>query len=320
MTITHVEHTIDVAAPADTVARIIGDVSSWPLYFPPTVHAERLQAWQEQDGGTEETIQIWALANGDLRTWTSRRRLSADGRRIDFRQVHSPAPVATMGGTWQLEDTDDGGCRVRLDHHYSAIDDDVEALHLIERAVDTNSRAELAALKASAERVEQDGVLFTFEDTDLMDGALSQAYAFLRDADLWPHRLPHVARLDLTETPPGLQVMEMDTRSPDGSVHTTRSGRVCFDDQRIVYKQTTLPKGLAAHVGQWTFEELPTGRISVSSRHSVIIDIDALATLPRPPADLADARAAVRHALGSNSRATLAAAREHVRALPQPIR
>jgi len=32
----------------------------------------------------------------------------------------------------------------------------------------------------------------------------------------------------------------MDTVSPNGSAHTTKSYRVCFPHDRIVYKQTTL--------------------------------------------------------------------------------
>ena len=55
-------------------------------------------------------------------------------------------------------------------------------------------------------------------------------------------RLPHVARVVLTEDTPGLQFLEMDTRTKDGSTHTTKSVRVCFPDTRIAYKQITLPR------------------------------------------------------------------------------
>jgi len=312
MSTTHVEHAVTVAAPASAVAAIITDVTSWPLHFPPTVHAERLDGATGADGHREERIRIWAMANGLLRTWTSRRRLSADGRRIDFEQVQSQHPVAAMSGSWRVED-DEGGCRVRLLHAYAAVDDDPAALALIGTAVDTNSRSELAALRSSAERLAgDDGLLLSFEDTEVMDGTVADAYAFVRDAALWPQRLPHVVRLDLTESPGGLQVMEMDTRSPDGSVHTTRSGRVCLDD-RIVYKQTTPPAALVAHTGRWTFEQQDGGHVAVTSHHSVIIDPDALPTLPVELRELPRARDAVRHALGSNSRATLAAAGAHLR-------
>ncbi|MCZ9344803.1 hypothetical protein NGM37_44355, partial [Streptomyces sp. TRM76130] len=66
--------------------------------------------------------------------------------------------------------------------------------------------------------------------------------------------------------------------------------------------------------GEWAFEDLADGRVRVTSRHRVIIDADALAALPRPPASPADARTAVRNALGANSRATIAAAQAYTAA------
>jgi aromatase len=305
MALTHSEHAIDIAAPAATVAAVVGAVSSWPTFFPPTVHARR-----ESGDDREETIRIWATANGELRTWTSLRTLSADGRRVDFDQQEPRHPVAAMGGSWRI--TSDGdGCRVVLLHHYAAVDDDPDVLEKMNRAVDTNSTAELAALKSSAERAAAD-LVYSFADTEVIEGPLDEAYAFVNDCARWPERLPHVARLHVDEPVTGLQMMEMDTRSADGSVHTTVSGRVCFDGERIVYKQTTPPRGLAGHRGEWTFEQRDGGRVLVTSRHTVVLDPDAFASLPNPPADLDEARALVRHALGSNSRTTLAHAKAHV--------
>ena len=65
-----VEHEIRVLAPAEEVYRLIADVASWPRIFPPTVHVEHV----EQDKA-EERIRIWATANGEAKTWTSRRVL-----------------------------------------------------------------------------------------------------------------------------------------------------------------------------------------------------------------------------------------------------
>ncbi|MFI8997839.1 aromatase/cyclase [Streptomyces sp. NPDC053542] len=308
MTLTQVTHSAEVSAPASEVYRIISDVTSWPLHFPPTLHAERIAA----EGDTER-IRIWALANGEPRTWVSTRRLDPRGLVIEFAQTEPRDPVAAMSGTWRITERTDGTCTVRLDHAYRAVGDAPEALERIARAVDTNSEAELASLKRAAESAADFPVLhLEFEDSEVIAGSPAEAYDFLCDAARWADRLSHVERIVLKEETPGLQFMEMDTRSPDGSVHTTTSGRVCVPTSRIVYKQVRLPKVLRSHTGEWRFEALPAGRVQVTSRHSVIIDPEAVAALPDPPPSLDAARAAVRNALGANSRATLATAKAHI--------
>ncbi|MCO1576044.1 aromatase/cyclase [Crossiella sp. SN42] len=310
VTRTEVTHQIDVAAPAEAVYRIVADVSRWPLYFPPTVHAERVAG-----DDTEERIRICALANGDLRSWESRRRLFPDRHRVEFEQVVPADPVAAMGGAWTVRPNPGGGCVIVLDHHYRALGDDPANLARIASAVETNSVAELANLKRVAERAaEEPELLFEFADTVTIAGPVEAVYDFLYDAARWPERLPHVARLDLREDTPGLQHMEMDTRSPDGSLHTTVSGRVCEPNRRISYKQVKLPAALRAHNGEWLFESTSDGQVTVTARHQVFLDPEGIAALPNPPESLAAARTAVRNALGANSRATLAKAREHVEA------
>ncbi|PKK13866.1 MAG: cyclase [Thermomonospora sp. CIF 1] len=304
---TEVSHRIDVAAPAQAVYRIVADVSRWPLYFPPTVRAERI------DGDdAEERIRIWALANGELRTWESRRRLYPDRHRVEFEQTRPQHPVAAMGGAWTIRPRPDGGCTVVLDHHYRAVDDDPVGLDRIARAVDSNSRSELEHLRRAAERGDAEAeLLLDFSDTETVTGPLEEVYDFIYDVAKWPERIPHVQRIEVREDTPGLQYMEMDTRSPDGSVHTTISGRVCLP-RRISYKQVKLPPVLAAHNGEWLFEPGPDGTVTVTARHQVILDPEGIAALPDPPPSPAAAREAVRHALGSNSRATMAKAREFV--------
>jgi aromatase len=305
---TFVTHQVTVRAPAAVIYQIIADVSRWPLYFPPTVRAERVSG-----DDTAEVIRIWAVANDELRTWESRRRLSAGGLRVEFAQTKPSHPVAAMSGTWRIAETGDG-CLVSLDHEYRAVDDDSAARELIDRAVDANSRAELEHLRRAAElgTARQDLVL-DFSDSQTMRGSLEDAYAFIYEAGRWPERIPHVARLELREDVPGLQRMEMDTKSGDGT-HTTVSFRVC-EPALISYKQTVLPQALRAHSGQWTFAAGPGGQVTVTSRHQVILDPDGIARLPQPPASLDVARDLVRAALGNNSRATMRKAKEHVEAL-----
>jgi aromatase len=302
-------HRIEVRAPAEVVYRILADVSRWPLYFPPTVHAERVAG-----DDRSERIAIWALAHGELRTWESRRTLDPERLRVTFEQATPTDPVAAMGGAWSVLPTPDGATVV-LDHHFRAVDDDPRKLDRIVGAVDANSLAELENLRRVAESAGRpDAEVIDFSDSETVTGSVEQAYDFIYDVNRWPERLPHVQAIDLTEDTPGLQTMRMDTLSPDGSVHTTVSGRVCTPGRRIVYKQTTLPAGLRAHTGEWSFEPSGPGTVTVTSRHQVILDAAAMAVLPTPPASLAEAARTVRNALGANSRATMARARAHVEA------
>lgn len=297
-----VEHEITVDAPAAEVYRLIAEVRNWPRLFPPTVHVDQV----ERDAGTER-IRIWATANGEVKNWTSRRVLDPVALRIEFRQEVSSPPVAAMGGTWLVETLAPGRSRVRLLHDFRAVGDDPENLAWIDKAVDRNSRAELAALKSGVEQGEN---VFSFADTVTVDGTAKDVYDFLNEAGQWRERLPHVARVELTEPSPGMQVLEMDTRTKDGSTHTTKSVRVCFPHHKIVYKQITLPALLGLHTGSWLLEGDGAG-VRVTSEHTVAINEANIEKVLGAGADLARAREFVRTALSGNSTATLGHAKDY---------
>ncbi|MFE9785573.1 aromatase/cyclase [Nocardia salmonicida] len=305
-----VEHTITVAAPPTEVYRLLAEVENWPRLFPPSVYVTRLE-----HEGNEERIQIWATANGEPKTWISRRVLDPEQLRITFWQEVSAPPVAQMSGTWIIEPRDDGGTELRLLHSYRAIDDDPDGLAWIERAVDDNSRAELPGLKASVESVVRTADLtLSFVDSVEIAGAASDVYDFVNEANLWTERLPHVASVQLTENTPGVQVLRMDTLTKDGSSHTTESVRVCFPQHRIAYKQTTLPALMALHTGYWEFRTNPDGTTTASSQHTVIIEAARITEILGPDAGVAEARNFLREALGGNSRATLNHAKNYAEA------
>jgi aromatase len=301
-----VEHEIVIDAPAATVYRRLAEVENWPQLFPPTIHVE-----QVEQVGRQERIRIWAVANGVPKTWTSRRTLDPDALRIVFRQEVSAPPVAAMGGTWTVEPLGADRVRLRLGHDYRAVDDDAAALAWIDEAVDRNSHAELAALKASLEALDAQELCFSFVDTVRIDARPEDVYAFIDEADRWEERLPHVDRVRLTEDAPGLQTLEMDTRAGDGSVHTTRSHRVTLPPDRIVYKQTTLPRLLSLHTGCWTFERNDDGSTTAASQHTVVLDPATITAVLGPEAGVAQARRYVRTALSTNSTTTLRLAKEH---------
>jgi aromatase len=274
--------------------------------FPPTVHIEYL----ERDERSER-IQIWATANGEAKTWTSRRELDPATMRVDFRQESSQDPVALMGGTWVVEAISADESLVRLLHDFRAVDDDQEKLAWIDEAVDRNSRSELAALKVHAElAVESPDLFLTFADSVPVKGSGKDVYDFINEANLWSERLPHVASVSMLEDSPGVQLLDMDTRTKDGSVHTTRSVRVTFAPSRIVYKQIEVPPLMTLHTGEWTIEENSAGS-TVTSQHTVAINGSNIEQVLGSGAGIDDARKFVRDALGGNSLTTMEQARQY---------
>ncbi|MFC9745664.1 nuclear transport factor 2 family protein [Streptomyces niveus] len=300
-------HEIDVDAPAGAVFDLVADAPAWPAHFPPSVHVERLEGDDRQ-----ERLRIWATANGEIKTWTSHRVLDPEGLRVTYRQEKSQPPVRGMSGEWQLEPLDERRTRVRFIHRFSAVDDDPRHVEWIRRAIDTNTGSELEALRAGVEDADP-RLTFSFDDSVRVDGSAKDAYEFIRAADRWTERLPHVARVVLTEDSPNEQILEMDTRTAAGDIHTTRSVRICFPAERIVYKQIRTPALMAAHTGEWIFEEDEEG-CTVTSRHTVRIAPDAVTEVIGEHAGVPEARALIREALGRNSRATLEHAATYARA------
>ncbi|MEU3305357.1 aromatase/cyclase [Streptomyces sp. NPDC006678] len=316
MTVREVEHEITVQAPAAEVYRLIAEVKNWPRVFPPTIYVDQVERGEPgADGASEERIRIWATANGTAKNWTSRRTLDSKALRITFRQEKSAPPVAAMGGTWIIEPLAPAQSRVRLLHDYRAVDDDPESLKWIDEAVDRNSRSELAALKTNVELAHAtEEVTFSFEDTVQINGSAKDVYDFINEGDKWEERLPHVASVRCEELAPGLQVLEMDTRTKDGHTHTTKSYRVCFSHRKIAYKQVTLPALMTLHTGYWTFTENEDG-VAASSQHTVVLNTENITKYLGADAGIAEARQHVQSALSTNSRATLGLAKDHAERL-----
>lgn len=300
------KHFRTIDAPLEVLYELVADVTRWPVIFGPSVYVRHLER-----SPSEERFQLWALVNNEVKSWTSRRVLDAAKRTITFTQERSQAPLTSMYGEWRFLPTTNGRTGVTLEHHFS-VTDDKRSINLIARAVDRNSEQELAALAGIAElNCAVDEVVYTFEDTVWFRGDSADAYTFIHRSDLWPTRLPHVNRVLLREERQGVQDMEMDTVTADGGTHTTRSVRICLPNERIVYKQLLPPAMLFGHSGSWEFGDGPEG-VSVTARHTVAINPAAAREVLGAGSTLADARSYLREALGGNSRATLAYAREYV--------
>jgi aromatase len=305
-TVHRTQHTVTVGAPADAVYGLIADAANWPRVFPPSVHVE-----QTPLGGGEETIRIWATANDEVKSWTSRRRLDPAARTVAFRQEVSQPPVASMGGTWTVRPLSRTACDVVLDHDFTAVGDTAENLAWIGQAVDRNSGPELERLRATAELAARMPELsITFDDEVTIQGSAVDVHNFIWRAEAWEERLPHVKRVVLTEPGEGVQTLEMDTLAKDGSRHTTKSARVSFPPGRIVYKQLQVPALLTVHTGEWILRDTPAG-LSATSRHTVVVNPDTVTAVLGADATVADARDFVRAALGANSLATLGHAKRY---------
>ncbi|MGH3566948.1 MAG: aromatase/cyclase [Pseudonocardia sp.] len=298
------EHARIVHAPAVVLYELVADVSRWPVIFGPSLHVRHLQR-----GPTRERFELWALVGGQVKTWTSRRTLDASGLRITFEQERSHAPIMSMGGAWSFRALPGGRTQVVLDHHFSA--DGQRVIDWIAAAVDRNSEEELAALGRIAELdAPVSEIIDTFDDTVRLSGSAADAYTFINRSDEWPDRLPHVRRVLLREERPGVQHMEMDTVTADGSAHTTTSVRLCFPSEQIVYKQLVPPAMLLGHSGSWHFADVPgdSAGAVVTARHTVAINPSAAREVLGADSTLADVRHYLREALGGNGRATLAQA------------
>ncbi len=297
----NMEHTRVVNAPPEVLYELVADVTRWPVIFGPSVHVRHLQR-----GAADERFQLWALVNGQVKNWTSRRTLEASGLRITFEQEHSQAPIVSMGGTWSFHPVPGGRTQVVLEHRFSA--NKQQVIDWIAGAVDRNSEDELAALGRVAELGSPvHEIIDTFEDTIRISGSATDAYTFISRSDEWPNRLAHVRRVLLREEQPGVQHMEMDTVTGDGGAHTTTSVRICFPHEQIVYKQLVPPAMLLGHSGAWHFADVPGDPDSAvaTARHMVAINPSAAREVLGANSTLTDARRYLREALGGNGRATL---------------
>ncbi|MGW5052772.1 SRPBCC family protein [Actinokineospora sp. NPDC004072] len=301
----HVTETeVVVAAPPEVVRDVAMDFARWPRFHGPAVHAERVA-----DGGDGELIQFWSLAGEDsVRSWKARRYQTAEG--IEF--AHEPAaePFEHVGGGFTFRPLPGGSTEVRMRHEFSLLAEDdalaADRLASMRRGAD----AHLASLRYAAEnQSDLDRRTIAFDDSVFIAGDINDIYAYLYEADKWPERIPHVSRLEMTQPTPEVQFFDMDTRTPEGAQHTTRSVRICLAPRLIVYKQVQPPKALDSHTGHWRFEQTPEGVIA-TARHVAVIK-ESMLHLFGEGATLEQARKYLRRVLGANSTSNLRLAKEY---------
>ena len=293
--------------PAQAAFDLIADAARWPQHFSRTVHTEYLS---RADG--RDTIQVWGLLRGRdaVRTWTSERVLDRAALTIAFSNQPAVPPVADGGGQWSFVRQPGGSVKITVRHEFRLVVEVPEAVRRVSEELARHSEHQLAELKAAVERADElNEEILEFEDPLFIAGSAQDAYQVLYEADKWPERLAHVAKLEMTEEVPNIQFFDMDTTTSDGRAHTTRSVRICLPANKIVYKQLATPPLLRAHTGHWTFTPTPEGLIA-GARHTVTIDRGRLSLLG-PDTTVADARRYLRRVLSANSMTNLRLAKTY---------
>lgn len=275
---------VDCAAPAAGYYVLVADPMTWPVLFPGALDVRPL------DGAGR--FEVDTLVGDRVQTAVICVDPDPDRLTVGVRSDGPSAPVANSG--WEFQPGTDGGSRIVLHRRYEP------------EGAEGYGISELAALRElGAGGHPVDELVFSFADRVELEVGVAEAYSFVDRSDRWPNVLPHVSRVVLDESRPGVQVMEMDTVTVDGHTHTTRSVRLCRPSRRIAYTQLVPPALLLGHSGVWEFAA--AGAVTVvTARHSMAINPVAVAEVLGSERTVADARQYLRDLLGANSRATLA--------------
>ncbi|WP_262064534.1 SRPBCC family protein [Streptomyces sp. STR69] len=304
-------HTALVAAPPGVVYGLLADAPRWPVLLPSYVHVERV----DLDAGGD-SLRVWQLHRGQVRSVLARRVLRPRERRIEFGLRDSLLPDAPTSGGWNVSPDGTDRCRVTLRQERPAGPGGTPG------ALEAQVRAELAAVREAAERWDRlDELLLSFEDSVYVCGSPEIVYDFLYRVGDWADLVPHVERAEVTEDRPGVQRTVLHTSDPStGDTSVSEAVRLCFPAAgRIVHQATVTPAPLAAHYGEWYLEPDARG-VRVVCAHQVMLREGAATPALGAGALPADVRRHVREQLGRTSTEALALARWHAESALRRLR
>ncbi|MEU5979088.1 SRPBCC family protein [Streptomyces sp. NPDC047315] len=298
------EHSVAVAAPADTVYGLVANAARWPLLLPHVVHVEPLP------GACGERLLLWAADGCDVASWMSRRTYEPRRRRVVFRCT-GPSSQGAFGGSWTVvERAGDGGCVLTLRHEGPCRPGPP---HFVRWLAEFGRLAE--------DRHAGNDLTFGFAQELRVRGPAELALAFLYGTAELPATAPPPVATDVTEPVPGVRVETVRPDAP-GAAPSTRSVRLCFPHAgRFVHKQTAAPLvagtvEVAGHTGEWAL--LPDERgATLRARHRVLLRGTAVRQHPEPAVrqgpgpDLVRVRNLLRAGLARRSRALLEEAGVH---------
>lgn len=275
----HAVRHAEVRAPAGVLYGLISDALRWPVFLPPTVHVEQLES-----DGESERLRMWATANGEVRSWTSRRVLDPVAYRVDFRQEVLSRPVASMGGTWAVEPLGPESSRVSLRNDFTVADDLPADRAWVRRAAESNSRASLDHLRRLAERWHRlADLVLSFEDSVLLDAPAERVHDLLHGGFAVPGTaVPAGRAAGGGRHGPAVRLAAVERDGPGGERELSTSVRLGFPRAgRVVYKEIPRagdrPALLSARAGEWSVVPDAAGTgTAVIARHHAVLDEDGV--------------------------------------------
>jgi acyl carrier protein len=153
----HTEHAISIGASVDTVYGILADLKGYERLFPPTRSVEIVE-----EGPGYQVGRLVVDVGGRIQSWVTRRELDAGRGLIRYRQIETAALVGHMSGEWRCFPLGVSSTQLVLTHDFvvrEPLNGSVAGLPVeqaeeaLNGAVERNSHADLAAVKAEAERI-----------------------------------------------------------------------------------------------------------------------------------------------------------------------
>jgi len=153
----HTEHAISIGASVDTVYGILADLKGYERLFPPARSVEILE-----EGPGYQVGRLVVDVGGRLQAWVTRRELDAERALIRYRQIETAPLVGHMSGEWRCFPLGVSSTQLVLTHDFvvrEPLNGSVAGLPVkqaedaLNGAVERNSHADLAAVKAEAERI-----------------------------------------------------------------------------------------------------------------------------------------------------------------------
>lgn len=149
----HTEHTITVQTSVPQVFEVLADVEGYANLFPPTRSVTIMEETPDY-----QVAHLVVEVSGKEMSWITRRDIDRERHFISYQQLRTAPLMANMGGEWRCFPLDDESTQIVITHDFAARAPEDGSMTLqdadaaVQEAVERNSHADLAAVKAEAER------------------------------------------------------------------------------------------------------------------------------------------------------------------------
>lgn len=247
---------ISVNAPAAVVFDLIADVDQLKRIFTPVIHTAYLER-----GESADRVERWSWERqlDAVRSWRARRELDREAGRIRFRHENPNPPMREVAGEWSFTPSGDT-TQIELRHEFT-VDPAHPDAEQASAMLDRGAGMQLGRLKHVAESLSSiAGLEVSYEVQLVIDEPIEDVYNYFYEADRWPERIPHCLSASRKEDVPLQQVVVMDVQVPSGAIHTTKQARVCFPNEKIMWRQLEgLPPLDDMLYGYMKFTQTPEG-------------------------------------------------------------